>query len=155
MIHTIPDCHSAESATKKSERKEIPTVELPVTDDSSAEKGRKRARTREVCGQTCLGLYFFPLAGMFSDGKCPLDHIDIFLFHFLQECMLEAGCLPRSLLSFSGQNGHEVPRKLWRLSPASAPQDLAAVPGSPSHHTQHQRWGKGLGWATTSSWQRE
>lgn len=43
MIRTIPDCLSAESPTKKSERKEIPTVELPVTDDSNAEKGEKKS----------------------------------------------------------------------------------------------------------------
>lgn len=65
---------------------------------------------------------------MFSDGKCPLDYIDISLFHFLQECMSEAGCLPRSLLSLSGQNGHEFPRRLRWLNPASA---LAAVTGGP------------------------
>lgn len=33
------------------------------------------------------------------------------LFHFLEEYMSEAGCLPRSLLpsSLSGRNGHELP----------------------------------------------
>lgn len=51
MIHTIPDCHSAESATEKSERKEIPRAELAVTDDSGAEEGKNRARAGGSAGK--------------------------------------------------------------------------------------------------------
>jgi len=43
--------------TVLSERKEIPTAELPVTDDSSAEKGRKR--TSERSPQADLPRTFF------------------------------------------------------------------------------------------------
>lgn len=80
---------------KTSERKEIPTVELPVTNDSSAEKGRTRARARGVCAQTCLAPFFFPLWL-----ECVLmgnAHLTILTFPFVisfkNACLKPVACL--------------------------------------------------------------
>lgn len=55
------------------------------------------------------------------------------LFHFLEEYMSEAGCLPRSLLpsSLSIRNGHELPGggAVTTESSALTPLDPAVVPG--------------------------
>lgn len=158
MIHTIPDCHSAESATKKTERKEIPTVELPVTDDSSAEKGRKRATAREVCGQTCLGLFFFSLwLACFLMVNAPLT-ISTFSFFisFKNACLkplacLEASCpsLAKMDMNFPGGCADRVQR-LCPTGPGSGarvpvPPPAAPAPGQGAGLGHHALLVEGVG----------
>lgn len=127
-----------------------------MTDDRSAEAGRKRARAREVCRQTCLGLSpaTAPLCPeSFLMGNAHLTILTFpFFVSFTNACLkpvtcLEASCpsLAKMDMNFPGGCNDQI----------LAPQDLAVVPGAPSHHPQNQRWDNSLGWATMSPWQRE
>lgn len=60
MIRTIPDGLHAESATKQPEREEIPTAELPVTDDSNVEKGKKKSQSKRSLWADLFSTFLFP-----------------------------------------------------------------------------------------------